>query len=98
MLQRSNQRLDSMDIEVRRRLVHQEQVRRIDEELDEVQPRFFAAAEDCGLFVDVVLAKKKGAENAPRIFFAQVVASVHDFLQDALGRIEGGGAVLREIA
>src|SRR5688572_178754 len=39
-LERKGQRLDSVDVQVSGGLVHEEEVRRIDEKLDEVQPAF----------------------------------------------------------
>ena len=47
--EREDERLDGVDVEVRGRLVHEEEVRRIDEELDEVQARLLAAAQHLGL-------------------------------------------------
>ena len=47
-LQRERERFDGVDVEVRRRLVHQQQVRRIHEKFDEIQTAFFAAAQNFG--------------------------------------------------
>jgi len=61
-------------------------------------PRLFAAAEDLGLLVDFVLPEKEGAEDGAGFVFAEVLAALHDFLQDGPSRVERGGAVLAEIA
>ena len=55
-----------------RRLVHEEEVGRVDEEFDEVEPALFAAAEDFGFLVDVVFSEKEGAENAAGVVFAEI--------------------------
>ena len=56
-LQRQRQRLDGMDVEVGSRFVHQQEVRRVDEELDQVEPALLAAAQDGGLFKDLLFAE-----------------------------------------
>ena len=45
LLQRADQRVDAADVEVGRRLVHEQQVRRIEQQLDQRQPRLLSAAE-----------------------------------------------------
>ena len=45
------------DVEVRGGLVHQQQVGRIDQELNEVQPALLAAAQDGGWFVNLLLTE-----------------------------------------
>ena len=51
MLQRQDERLHGVDVQVRGRLVHQEQIRRIDEELDQVQPRLFSPPLSTSVFL-----------------------------------------------
>ena len=45
LLERADQRVDGADVQVRRRLVHQQQVRRIEQQLDQREPALFAAAQ-----------------------------------------------------
>ena len=45
LLERADERVDRADIEVRRRLVHEQEIRRIKEQLDEREARFLAAAQ-----------------------------------------------------
>ena len=54
LLKRANERVDRADIEVRRRLVHQEKIRRVEQNLHQREPRFFPAAEHADRFENVV--------------------------------------------
>ncbi len=87
-----------MDIEVGGGFVHQKQIGRIHKELDEVEPCFFAAAQDSGFFMDIVFSEKEAAEDAAGFVFLEGGCGIHDFLEDALIGIESRGAVLAEIA
>ena len=44
---------------MRRRLVHEQEIRRIKQQFDEREARFFAAAQDANRFENIVAAKKK---------------------------------------
>ena len=57
--EREDERFDAVDVEVGRRLVHEEEVRRVHQEFDEVEPTFFTAAQNPGFFVNVILAEKE---------------------------------------
>ena len=46
LLQRADERVDAGHVEMRRRLVHEQEIRRIEQQLDQRQPALFAAAED----------------------------------------------------
>ena len=89
---------DRMDIEVGGGLIHEEEVGGIDEELDEIEAGFFSTGKDLGFFVDFVFAKEEGAENASGFIFGECAIGVHDFLEDGFVGVEGGGAVLAEVA
>src|SRR5579862_4233168 len=52
-LQGEDERLDSMNVEMGGRLIHEKEVWRVDEEFDEVQPALLATAEHGGLFVNI---------------------------------------------
>src|SRR5437660_5868616 len=64
LLERADQRVDRADIEMGRRLVHQEQVRGIEKQPDQRQSRFFAAAQNGHGLENIVTAKQKRAENS----------------------------------
>ena len=57
--ERADQRVDAADVEMRRRLVHEQQVRRIEQQSHQREPRFFATTQHAGGFENVVAAKKK---------------------------------------
>ena len=59
LLERANESVDRADIQMRRRLVHEQEVRRIEQKLNQRQPRFLAAAEHTDRFENIVAAKKK---------------------------------------
>jgi len=69
--EREDERFDGEDVEVGGRLVHQENIRGIDEELDEVEAGFFATAENGRFFEDVVSLEKEGAKDAAGLVFAE---------------------------
>ena len=59
------------DVEVRRRLVHEQQVRRIEQQLHEREPAFFAAAQHADGLEDVVPAEQERAEHGAGGLFAR---------------------------
>src|SRR6266699_4068436 len=62
-VERGGERVDAGNVEMRRWLVHQNQVRRVEEELYQRQPALLAAAQHAHLFKYVVAAKEKTAEH-----------------------------------
>src|SRR6185503_6188297 len=60
-LERDDERLDRGDVQMRRRLVKEEGVGRVEQALDERQPALFAAAQDLDLLVDGVAGEEEGA-------------------------------------
>lgn len=89
---------DGLDVEVGGGFVHQQEVGRVDEELDQVESAFFAAAEDGGGFEQIFLAELEGAEEGPGIVFAEGGGTEHDFFEDGAAGGEQAGAVLAEVA
>ena len=77
LLQRVEQRVNARHVQMRRRLVHQQQVRRIEQQFHQREPAFFAAAQDADLFENVVAAKQKAAEQR-----------ADELLRDALRRVQ----------
>src|ERR1035441_8944911 len=70
--QRERERLDGVDVEVRGRFVHEQEVRRVHEELDEIQPAFFAAAQNFCQLVNVVLAEHEGTQHGAGLVLAHL--------------------------
>ena len=96
--ERHGQGLDGGDVEVGGGLVHQQEVGRVDEELDQVEAALFAAAEHLGQLVDLLLAEHEAAEDGARLVLAQVGSAGQDLVEDGLLGVEGIGAVLAEVA
>ena len=96
--ERADQRVDAADIEMRRRLVHQQQIRRIEQQLDQREPRLFSAAQHAVVLENVVAAKKKRAEHRARRLFGDRVRHVARGFQHRLLRIEHLDPILRKIA
>ena len=93
-----NEGLDCENVEVSGWLIHQENVWGIDEELDEVEAGFFATAEDGGFFEDVVALEKEGTKDAAGFVLSEGSVGGEDFIEEGVGGIERGSAVLAEVA
>ena len=98
LLQRVDQRVDARHVEVRRRLVHEQQVGRIEQQLDQAEARFFAAREDADFLEGVVALEEERAENGARGHFGHRIRNAHHLLQNRAGRVEHVDAVLRVVA
>lgn len=96
--EREDEGFNGEDIKVRGGLVHQEEVRGINQELDEVESGFFAAAEDSGFLKDVVAFEEEGAENASGFVLAERAVRGEDFVEEGIVGIKRGGTVLAEVA
>src|SRR6478736_1191426 len=57
--ERQRERFHREDVQMRRRFIHQQQVRRVHQELDEIEPALFATAQYRRLLEDVVFAEQK---------------------------------------
>ena len=82
---------------MRGRLVHQQEIRRIEQQFDQRQPAFFAAAEHADFFEDVVAAKQKAAEQRANELFGDALRGVERFFENGAVRVEHVHAILREI-
>jgi hypothetical protein len=101
VLEGVDERVDRGDVEVRRRLVHQQQVGRVDEEAGEREAGLLAAGEDGGLCEDVVLAEEEGAEHGAGLLLGELVlvrAQLHHVLENGEVEFHVVAAVLREVA
>ena len=96
--QRADQRVDAPHIEVRRRLVHQQQVRRIQQHLGQRQTRLLPAAEHPDRLEDVVATEQEAAEQRAGELFGRPAVELQRLLEHAALRVQHVAAVLREIA
>ena len=97
-LQSHCERFHRRDVEVGGGLVHQQQVGRIDQELNEVQPALLAAAQDCGRLVDLFLAEHERTQDGPGFVFAECRCAGEHLFDDVLVGVEAVGPVLAEVA
>lgn len=86
------------DVEVRRGLVHEEEVGGIDEKLYKVEAGFLSAAENGCLFVDVVTFEQERTKDAAGFVLAERAIGGEDFFKNRKIRVECGRAVLAEVA
>ena len=97
-LQRLDERVHARQVQMRRRLVHQQQVRRIEQQFHQREPAFFAAAQDAHRLEHVVAAKQKTAEDVADGLLGDALRRVERLLQNRVLGIQHRRAVLREVA
>ncbi len=97
LTERADEGVDRADIEMGRRLVHEEEVGRIKEQLDQGETRFFTAAEHADRLENVVAAKEKRAEHGPRSLFRDRLGNIEHALEDGVPDVEHLNPMLREI-
>ena len=97
LLERADQGVDRADVEMRRRLVHEQEIRRIEQQLDEREARFLAAAQDPDRFENIVAAEEKRAENGPGGLFRNRIGDIEHALENGLPNVEHLDAMLRKI-
>ena len=95
--ERADQGVDRADIEMRRRLVHQQKVRRIEQQLDEGEARFLAAAQNADRLENIVAAKEKRAENGAGGLFRNGIGDIEHALENGLPDVEHLDAMLGKV-
>ena len=96
-LEGADEAFDAPDVKVGGGLVHEEEVGRVHEELDEVEAALLTAGEDFALFVDVLTAEEKGAEDGAGVVLTELGGAAADFFEDAEFGVQGVAAVLGEV-
>ena len=96
--QRSDEGVDGGDVEVGGRLVHEEQVRRVEQELHQREAGFFTAAQDLDLLEDVVAVEKEATEERPDEEFRDACLGVEGLGEDRPLHLEHLGPVLGIVA
>src|SRR5206468_4097696 len=97
LLERADEGIDRADIEMCRRLVHQQKVRRIEQQPDKGQSRFFAAAQNRDGFENIVAAKQKRTKHSARGLFGHRIRHIARALENGMAGVEHVDSVLREI-
>ena len=78
-------------------LVHQKEIRWIEEDFDQGETRFFSSAEDADGFKDIVTTEKKGTEDGTSGLFAYGIGRIEDGFEYLVFHIESVAAVLRKV-
>lgn len=73
VLECGDEGVDGLDVEVGRRLIHEEEVRRLHEDAGEGEAGFFAAGEDVDGFMDVVFAEEEGTEDGAGLLLGELI-------------------------
>ena len=87
-LQRENETFNAPDVQVGRGLIHEKDVRRINEEFHEIHAAFFATAEDFALLEHILFLEEEGAKNGAHIIFTEQGRGVLNFFQNATFRLQ----------
>ena len=98
LLERADEGVDAADVQVGRRLVHEQQIRRIEQQLDQREARFFSAAQHGDRLEDIVAAEEERAEHRARHLLGDGILHVLHALQHGLLRVQHLHAMLREVA
>lgn len=98
VFERGDEGFDRGEIEVGRGLIHEEEVRRVDEEFDERESAFFSSGEDSDALGDVFFLKEEGPEDGACFVIAHAAACITDFAEDGVFFVESGSAVLGEVS
>ena len=95
--EREDEGFHRKQVEVGGRLVHEEQVRGIDEEFHQAEPALFSAAEHLHLLRHIGAAEKEGAEDGTHVVLAQLAIGAQDLVEHGILEFESIAAVLGEI-
>src|SRR4029434_1010855 len=97
LLERADQGVDRADIEVSRGLVHEEEIWRMEQQLDERETRFLAPAQDTDRLEDVIPAKEKRAKHRAGGLLRDGIGCVEHAFEDGLPDVQRLDAMLRKI-
>ncbi len=83
---------------MRRRLVHEQQVRRVEQQPHQRQAALFPAAEHAHGFKDIIPVEEEAAQQRARQLLPRPARQVHGGLQHRVPHVQHIPAVLREVA
>ena len=101
LLEGVDERIDRGDVEVGRRLIHEQEIRRIDEQASEREAGFLPAGEYGDALEDVVLAEEEGGQDGAGLLLGELVglgAQLHHVFEYRGVELEVVAAILGEIA
>ena len=96
--QRPDQRINTGHVEVGRRLVEQQKIRRVEQKFHEGQPAFFASAQDRDSFENIITPEQKCPENIPGGLFGNRTGNALHLGQNSPFQIQGLAAMLGKIS
>ena len=79
-------------------LVHQKEIRWIEEDFNQGETRFFSSAEDANGFKNIVTTEKKGTEDSSGGLFAHGIGGIEDGFEHFVFHIKSVTAVLGKVA
>src|SRR5205823_37348 len=98
LFERANERVDRSDVQMGGWLVHQQEVGRIQQQLDQRQSRFFATAQDRDALENIVASKEERSEDGARGLLRYRVGNVEHAFENAMCGVKNVYPVLGEIA
>src|SRR5262249_31734122 len=97
LLKRADEGIDRADIEMCRWLVHEQKVRRHQQETHKGQSRLFATAQNADGLKNIVASKQKRTEHSARSLFGHRIGHIAGALENGIAWVEYVDSVLREI-
>src|SRR4029077_12266104 len=97
LLERADEGIDRSDIEMCRRLVHEQKIGWIKEQPTARPPRMFATAQNRDGLENIVAAKQKRNKHSARGLFGHGITHIACAVENGMARVEDVDSVLREI-
>ena len=98
LVERVGQRIDARQVQVRGRLVHEQQVRRVQEQFHQRQAALLAAAQHLDLLEHIVAAKEETAEQGADELLGQALRGIERLLEHGAVQVQHVHAILRVVA
>ena len=98
LVERVGQRVNARQVQVRGRLVHEQQVRRVQQQLHQRQPALLAAAQHLDLLEHIVAAEEETAEQRADELLGQALRRVERLFEHGALRVQHLHAILRVVA
>jgi hypothetical protein len=98
LLQRADEGVDAAHVEMRRRLVHEQEIGRIEQQAHEYEATLFTAAEHADGLEDIVAVKQERAKQGAAHVFARTARQIHGGLQHGVAHVQHVTAILGEVA
>ena len=97
LIKRVGQRIDAGHIQMRGGFIHEQQIRRIQEKLDQGQAAFLSSAQHTDLFKNIIATKQEGAQQSAHELFGDPLGCVKGLIENRARRVKHVHTVLRII-